>query len=98
MPRIRKLKALGGYRIDSLNATEYETLRWLAARGYDGGILDAAGVERKRANGGAVLGIIPEHKALEINERINEDPHAFLANNGSRTLATKLRKFINRIV
>lgn len=91
-------KRRSGYLIAPLSRQEYATLRWLSNHGYDAGILDAAGVERERANGGVVLGRIPEHKAWEISERIEEDPGAFLASNGSRTLATKLLSFVDRIV
>lgn len=54
---------MSGYRIAPLSAEEYLTLCWLADRGYDAGILDAAGVMEERSDGAVVLGEIPEHKA-----------------------------------
>ena len=87
-----------GYRIPALTHTEYETLRWLAARGYDGGILKAAGVAKELPDGGAVLGVISEPDAWEIQENIANDPHAFLASCGSHGLAEKLTTFLSRIV
>jgi hypothetical protein len=87
-----------GYQIEDLTAREYATLAWLADHGYDAGILRAAGVEEEFDDGRVRLGRIPEHKAWEINERIEEDPDAFLASNGSRSLGDKLLKFVGSIV
>lgn len=98
----RRISRIGGqrrpYSIEPLTPTEYETLRWLSARGYDAGILDAAGVEEELADGRVVLGTLSEPEAWQINENIEEDPHAFLTSNGSRGLATKLQKFLDSIV
>ncbi len=88
----------GGYQIPKLTKEEYATLCWLADRGYDAGILKAAGVEEETDDGGAVLGTIPEHKAWEIQKNIEDDTHAFLASNGSVSLARKLWKFLYSIV
>ncbi len=85
------------YQIEPLDREEYATLCWLSERGYDAGILDSVSVELTDDDG-AILGPIPEHVAWEINERYNEDPHAFLTCNGSESLAEKLYKFINSIV
>jgi hypothetical protein len=86
------------YRIERLTSEEYATLCWLADRGYDGGILAAAGVEEETADGGAILGEISEPDAWEISDDINADPHAFLTCNGSDELADKLLAFVNSII
>lgn len=96
-PRGRKRRR-NGYKIPRLTKTEYATLQWLADRGYDAGFLHAAGVEEEYDDGSALLGDIPEHEAWQISERYEEDPHAFLANSGSRSLNEKLYRFLDSIV
>lgn len=88
----------GGYQIPRLTKTEYATLQWLADRGYDAGILEAAGVEEEYDDGSVLLGLIPEHKAWGITEEYEADPRAFLASSGSRSLNEKLYRFLDSIV
>lgn len=89
---------MSGYTIPRLDKTEYATLRWLADRGYDAGILDTAGVQEEHEDGSVTLGEIPEHKAWECYDFYQDDPGAFLACNGSRSLGDKLQAFIDSIV
>lgn len=86
------------YRIEPLTKEEYATLRWLSSHGYDADILQIAGVEEHHEDGGVTLGVLSENRAWKIMDNIEEDPHAFLANNGSRSLGRKLREFIESIV
>lgn len=86
------------YKIERLTKREYDTLAWLADHGYDGSILATAGVEEEHSDGGVTLGAMTEPQAWIIQEYIEEDPDAFLASNGSRTLAEKLHKFLDSIV
>jgi hypothetical protein len=86
------------YKIARLTKVEYATLQWLADHGYDGDILRTAGVEEEHADGGATLGAMTEPEAWHINDYIESDPDAWLASNGSRSLADKLYAFINKIV
>ena len=85
------------YKIEDLDEEEYETLCWLSDRGYDGGILDSLDGEQKE-DGGYSFKPIPENKAWEIKQAIDDDRHAFLTSNGSESLAEKLNKFLNNIV
>ena len=86
------------YRIPPLNQREYATLRWLADRGYDGGILKLAGVEEELPDGGVVLGALTEPEAWEFHDNVDQDLNAFLASSGSRTLNDKLFGLYERIV
>ena len=87
------------YRIEKLTQGEYATLCWLAERGYDAGILKAAGVEREStADGSVTLGGIAEPEAWAIRDRIDGDTHAFLTSNGSPGLERKLLAFTESIV
>ncbi len=86
------------YSIERLDKTEYATLRWLADRGYDAGILDTAGVHEEHEDGGATLGDVVECDAWTITGAVDDDPDAFLACCGSRSLAEKLRAFLDAIV
>jgi hypothetical protein len=86
------------YFIPRLDKTEYATLQWLADHGYDGNILKIAGVEEEHDDGGATLGGMTEPQAWEVHDYIESDPYAFLASNGSRSLAEKLQDFLDEIV
>jgi hypothetical protein len=87
------------YTIENLDTTEYETLLWLSNHGYDAGLYELTCLnESEYQKGVFVFEPIPEHVAWAINEAINDDPDAFLACNGSRSLADKLYTFINSIV
>jgi hypothetical protein len=89
--------ATAAYQIEDLNKKEYATLCWLSDHGYDGGILDLADGEVTEEDG-YKFKPIPENVAWQIAEKIEEDPHAFLASNGSRSLGDKLMKFLDDIV
>lgn len=86
------------YFIPRLTRSEYATLQWLADRGYDAGILDAAGVSLEHDDGGVTLGGLTEPEAWTIQEQYNEDPDAFLTSSGSRGLNEKLLRFLDSIV
>lgn len=86
----------GGYTIGPLDEREFETLAWLADHGYNAGIYD--GSAKSYDDEGNVTLRIPEFKAWEIKEAVDEDPHAFLANSASRGLNEMLLKFIDEIV
>jgi hypothetical protein len=86
------------YFIPQLTKTEYATLKWLSDHGYDGGILEAAGVEEEYDDGGAKLGGLTEFEAWTVKDSVDEDPHAFLASSGCRSLNEKLWKFLDQIV
>lgn len=85
------------YTIEPLDKKEYATLSWLSDRGYDGGILELTSGE-ETDDGGYKFESIPEHVAWQIKDNIDEDEHAFLTSNGSRSLAEKLLAFIDAIV
>ena len=87
-----------GYRIPRLSKTEFATLEWLSARGYDRGILDAAGVSEEFPDGSVQLGDIREHEAWSIRDNIEEDRHAFLTSSGSDSLNQILWDFEDSIV
>ena len=87
-----------GYRIPRLSKRAFATLEWLSDRGYDAGILDAAGVEEEYPDGSVQLGDIPEHRAWDVKEYIEEDPDAWLASSGSRELNEVLQNFVDSIV
>lgn len=87
-----------GYRIPRLTKREFATLEWLSDRGYDGGILEAAGVEEEYPDGSVQLGDIPEPAAWEIHNNVEEDPGAFLSSSGSEGLNDKLIGFLDAIV
>ena len=96
-PRTKFIRG-SGYRIPRLTKREFATLEWLSDRGYDGGILDAAGIEEEYPDGSVQLGDIPEPAAWGIRDNIEEDPHAFLSSSGSRELNDKLIQFVDSIV
>ena len=79
------------YEIEPLDEEEYETLCWLSDRGYDAGICE-------HVSGPGEEITLTEPQAWEVLESIDEDPHAFLASNGSESLAKKLYKFIDSVV
>jgi hypothetical protein len=83
------------YTIEDLDKTEYVTLIWLNCHGYDAGILDFFS---ENDDGTASCRPIEEHEAWTIKEAIEDDPDAFLACNGSRSLSSKLFTFLDSIV
>lgn len=85
------------YTIEPLDKTEYTTLCWLADHGYDADILSLTSGEETE-DGGYKSDPIPEHVAWQINDVMDENPHAFLSSNGSKSLADKLYKFLDSIV
>ena len=91
----KALERGGGYTI-VLDDREYKTLAWLADHGYDAGIYD--GSVRTTDDDDMTTLRIPEYKAWEIRDAVEEDPHAFLASNGSRSLSEKLYEFLENIV
>jgi hypothetical protein len=81
-----------------LNRVEYATLAWLADRGYDGGLYDfASHSENPEDENGATL-VLDESAAWAFRDYVDEDWHAFLACNGSATLAEKMMDLYNEIV
>lgn len=86
------------YRVQIETERDMETLYWLAARGYDGGIWDATEEIEEHEGSERVTLVIPEHAAWTVSETIEADPHAFLACCGSRTLSEALIGFWGSIV
>lgn len=86
------------YRLAPLTEREYQTLLWLADRGYDGGLFDLAGVEEQRPNGAVVLGALTEAEASQFRENVDDDPHAFLTSSGSAGLNEKMMRLYDSII
>lgn len=80
----------------------HETLKWLNARGYDCGMLDA--IEDASCLGNRDLCAIPEHKAWEINEACYEKPGlegdfvGFACLNWDSAPGRAIRSFLDAIV
>lgn len=86
------------YQLEPLTPREFATLQWLAERGYDGGLLDLAGVEEELPNGDILLGALRESEAWEFHENVEEDPHAFLTSSGAAGLNQKMWQLLDSIV
>lgn len=86
------------YRVQIETERDMETLHWLAARGYDGGIWDATEELEEHEGSERVTLVIPEHAAWTVSETIEADMDAFLACCGSRTLSEALIVFWESIV
>lgn len=86
------------YHIPRLTRTEYATLEWLSDRGYDGNILNIAGVEEEYPDGSIQLGDLTEPQAWRFSQYIEEDPDAFLVSSGSKGLNEKLINLWQSIV
>lgn len=84
------------YRIPPLDAKEYRTFLWLIDHGYAGDFGTLEG-ERNDADGWN-FDPIPEHVAWGILDSVEDNQEAFLACNGSSTLAEKLHAFLESIV
>ncbi len=82
------------YVLPSLTGPEQVTLKWLAERGYDGGIYDA--MKNAECLDGVNI-VITECAAWDIKCKIEEDPEAWLACCG-QPLYDKLQSFVDSIV
>jgi hypothetical protein len=76
--------------------SEYKTLTWLAARGYDGGLIEHSDYSESEDEKVITLSY-PEHKMWLVKEEIDEDEHAFMTCAGS-DLAQKCWALIDSIV
>ena len=91
------------YQITIETERDWETLHWLADRGYDGGVLNAGTYSDKCAEFEGMLCApyvldIDEPSAWEVCDAVEEDPDAFLACCGSDTLERVLIDFVGSIV
>lgn len=83
------------YRV-VITPREWPTLEWLAAHGYDAGLLDiASGGEDEEGN---VVLEMTESQAWEWTTNIEDDFHAFLANSADEGLNEKLTDLYQGIV
>ena len=76
------------YRIEIKNERDYNTLCWLADRGYDGDFLKLADLIDENEETGRRVYEMEEHKAWEFSE--NAENEGFLSCNGSETLQDSL--------
>jgi hypothetical protein len=102
---------MSAYTVRIVGERDYATLCWLSDRGYDGGFLGVARLERIEGPNGVAIdepddmgsdGVrvysLTEPEAWTVREYVDEDPCAFLACCGSDTLARALLGFLERIV
>jgi len=107
--RNRNLDPMSAYTV-KIRATDIDTLLWLADRGYDGDFWKLSslshyegpdGMERDadQENDSDTVWVftLSEPDAWEFQANVNEDPYAFLACNGSETLAEALCGLLNEI-
>ena len=80
----------------TIHGGDYETLNWLADRGYDARFCDLA-EEAEEVPGGSVWRFT-EPQAWEFRDEVDSDPHAFLTSCGSDRLARAMLGFLEAIV
>ena len=85
------------YQLGPISQSDFDLLQWLGARGYDGNALDVCSAIDADDTSAIVL-YFTECDAWDVNECVNDDPHAFLTCCGSETLKDAFVSFLDKIV
>ncbi len=85
------------YKLE-LDETENTTAQWLDNHGYFGDFFKHATLVSSPEDGTLYQYVLTEADAWQVQEYIENDIHAFMACNGSHSLAEKMRILLDSIV